>query len=46
MALIDPDKAGTIAEQVEQKYLDAYPVMRGKYSFHLCRSADGIANQE
>ena len=45
MALIDPDKAESIAEQVERKYLDAYPVMRGKYSFHLCASADGIANQ-
>ena len=45
MALIDPDKAGSIAEQVERKYLDAFPALRGKYSFHLCRSADGIANQ-
>ena len=45
MALIDPAKADAIAEQVERKYLDAYPVMRGKYSFHLCHSADGIANQ-
>jgi len=45
MALIDPAKAEAIAEQVERKYLDAYPVMRGKYSFHLCQSADGIANQ-
>ena len=46
MALIDPAKADAIAEQVERKYLDAYPVMRGKYSFHLCQSADGIANQK
>ena len=45
MALIDPEKADAIAETVEQKYLAAYPEMRGKYSFHLCRSADGIANQ-
>lgn len=45
MALIDPDKAEAVAEHVERKYLDAYPAMRGKYSFHLCESADGIANQ-
>lgn len=46
MALIDPDKAGTIQEEVERKYLTAYPEMHGKYSFHLCQSADGIANQK
>ena len=42
IALIDPEKAETIAEAVEQKYLSSFPEMRGKYSFHLCESADGI----
>lgn len=42
MALIQPDKAEQIAEEVEKKYLTAYPEMKGKYSFHLCESADGI----
>ena len=42
MALIEPDKADAIAEEVERKYLAAYPEMKGKYSFHLCESADGI----
>ncbi len=46
MALIDPDKAGSITETVERKYLAAYPEMKGKYSFHLCESADGIMNQK
>ena len=46
MALIDPQKADSIAEQVERKYLTAYPEMKGKYSFHLCESADGIVNQK
>ena len=46
MALIDPDKADGIRERVEREYLTAYPGMKGKYSFHLCASADGIANQE
>ena len=45
MALIDPDKADRIAEEVERKYLTSCPEMKGKYSFHLCESADGIANQ-
>lgn len=45
MALIDPDKAGFIRERVEREYLNAYPQMKGKYSFHLCTSADGISHQ-
>ena len=46
MALIEPEKADDIAEQVERKYLTAFPEMNGKYSFHLCHSADGIAHQK
>ncbi len=46
MALIDPEKADQIAERVERAYLTAYPEMKGKYSFHLCRSADGLGRQE
>ncbi len=46
MALIAPRKAGSIAERVEREYLTSYPEMKGKYSFHLCESADGIANQK
>ena len=46
MAMIDPDKAGYIQRHVEKEYLNAYPEMKGKYSFHLCQSADGIANQK
>ncbi len=46
MALIDPDQAGAIRERVERAYLTAYPEMKGRYSFHLCQSADGIACQE
>ena len=42
MALIDPDKVDSVQEQVEKKYLDSFPEMKGKYSFHLCKSADGI----
>ncbi len=46
MALIDPEKADFIAERVEREYLTAYPEMKGKYSFHLCRSADGLGCRE
>ena len=42
MALVNPDKIDSIQEQVERKYLDSFPEMKGKYSFHLCKSADGI----
>lgn len=42
MALIDPCKEGAIAEEVERKYLTSFPEMKGKYSFHLCESADGV----
>jgi len=42
MALIDPDRAGGFAESVERKYLTAFPEMKGKYSFHICTSADGV----
>ena len=42
MALIDPEKADSIRETVEQKYLTDFPAMKGKYSFHLCESADGV----
>ena len=42
MALINPEKTDCIAEEVERKYLTAYPEMKGKYSFHICSSADGL----
>ena len=42
MALVDPEKADSIREEVERKYLDVFPEMKGKYSFHLSQSADGI----
>lgn len=45
MALIDPNKVDNIQEEVERKYLTAFPEMRGKYSFHLCESADGVGQK-
>ena len=42
MALIDPDKAEEIERRVTDRYLKAYPELTGKYSFHICQSADGV----
>ena len=43
MALIDPAFAESIERTVSKKYLEAFPGLRGKYSFHLCDSADGVS---
>ena len=42
MALIDPEKAEEIERTVTDRYLKVYPGLTGKYSFHLCDSADGV----
>ncbi len=42
MALINPDKAEEIERSVTDRYLKAYPALTGKYSFHICESADGV----
>lgn len=44
MALIDPAKADSIRENVTRAYLTAFPHLTGKYSFHLCESANGVAH--
>ena len=43
MALIDPDQAESVLSSVEAAYLKAYPALEGKYSAHLCASADGVS---
>lgn len=42
MALIDPAYEKEILEQVEREYLEAFPKLKGKYSAHICRTADGV----
>ena len=42
MALIDPEYAEEIEAEVTAEYLRAYPALEGKYSFHLCESANGV----
>jgi galactokinase len=42
MALLDPERAEEISAYVGSEYLKVYPTLSGKYSFHLCESADGV----
>lgn len=42
IALIDPLYEESVIESVTGKYLDAFPMMKGKYSAHICESADGV----
>ena len=42
MALIDPSFESSVLEKVEREYLAEFPALKGKYSAHICRSADGV----
>ena len=42
MALIDPAYEESILKTVEREYLRKFPDLEGKYSAHICESADGI----
>ena len=42
MALIDPAYESEILEKVEHEYLAAFPDLKGKYSAHICHTADGV----
>ena len=42
MALIDPAYEAAITRQVTKEYLAAFPRLEGKYSVHICESADGL----
>lgn len=42
MALIDPEYETSIIENVTKEYLKAFPHLEGKYSVHICSSADGV----
>jgi len=41
VALIDPAYEADICEKVTAEYLKAFPKLEGKYSVHICESADG-----
>jgi len=42
MAIIDPNFEESITAEVTKKYLEAFPHLEGKYSVHICESADGV----
>lgn len=42
MALVDPEKIPEITEKITAGYLETYPHLKGKYSVHVCYSADGV----
>ena len=42
MALIDPTFEADIKKKVTEEYLRAFPNLEGKYSVHICDSADGL----
>lgn len=42
MALIDPAYEESIQETVTRRYLEVFPHLKGKYSVHICESADGV----
>ena len=42
MALIDPAYEEYIKERVTREYLKEFPHLEGKYSVHICESADGV----
>ena len=43
MALIDPAFEESIVEKVGSEYLKEFPLLEGKYSAHICVSADGVS---
>lgn len=43
MALIDPAFEESIKEKVTNEYLQVFPGLTGKYSVHICDSADGVS---
>ena len=42
LAIIDPAYEESIIEKVTKEYLAAFPHLKGKYSVHVCQSADGV----
>lgn len=42
LAIIDPDYEKSIIENVTNEYLKAFPHLKGKFSVHICESADGV----
>ena len=44
VGLIDPAYEDAITENVTRAYLKAFPELEGKFSVHICESADGVVH--
>lgn len=44
MALIDPSFEQSVTQKVTEEYLKSFPELSGKYSVHICHSADGVGH--
>lgn len=42
MALIDPQYREAAVRSISESYLKTFPELEGKYSVHICHSADGV----
>ena len=42
MAIIDPSLAWDIEKKVTNEYLKVFPALEGKFSVHICETADGV----
>ena len=42
MALINPEFEESIIKNVTREYLEAFPHLEGKFSVHICKSANGV----
>ena len=45
LGIIDPAYEESIVETVTREYLKTFPHLEGKYSVHICESADGVKLQ-
>lgn len=45
MALIDPAYEESICRSVTEEYLRAFPLLKDKFSIHICQSADGLVTE-
>ena len=42
MALVDPNFRDAAIRSISESYLQTFPELEGKYSVHVCHSADGV----
>jgi len=43
MALVDPSRTEEVCAAIGKRYLAQFPALEGKFSVHVCHSADGVS---